>query len=133
MHKRRGKRLIVGTVTTAAAAAVVCFGLRDLGGPAHRINPYTALKLRVGMTQARVEALFATPPGDYSSGPKADRPPVDRRPDLRREDWASDEGGAAVYFGPDDRVADFTVWVAGGRRTSGLERLRKWWYWLTVW
>jgi hypothetical protein len=93
------------------------------------------MKLRVGMTQRDVEAIFGAPPGDYSSVPKADRPPApeDRRPDLRREDWTTEEGGAVVYFGPDGRVADFTLWVAPGRKMSNVERLRKWWYWLTVW
>jgi hypothetical protein len=52
---------------------------------------------------------------------------------LRREDWASDEGGAVVYFGPDGKVADFTLWVTPGRKMTGRERVRKWWYWLTVW
>jgi hypothetical protein len=135
MKKRRGKRLIFLALVVAALVAAVYLGLPHLAGPAHRINPYTAMKVRVGMTQRDVEAIFGAPPGDYSSGPAADHPqaPENRRPDLRREDWTAEEGGAVVYFGPDGRVADFTLWIAPGRETSQLEHLRKWWYWLTVW
>jgi hypothetical protein len=135
MKKHRGKRLIFLGLVVAALVAAVYFGRLHLAGSAHRINPYTAVKVRLGMTQSEVEAIFGAPPGDYSSGPKADRPqaPADRRPDLRREDWTTEEGGAVVYFGPDGRAADFTLWVAPGRQTSKFERVRKWWYWLTVW
>lgn len=102
---------------------------------AQRINPYTAMKIRIGMTQGQVEAIFGVPPGNYSTALDADSPevPVTRRPELRREDWMSDEGGAAVYFGPDGRVADCTLWVVPGRKMAARERVRKWWYWLTVW
>jgi hypothetical protein len=74
-------------------------------------------------------------PGDYRSEPRKDRVAArgDGQPELRREDWTSDEGGAAVYFGPDGKVADFTLWVAPGGRMTEHERIRKWWYWLTVW
>jgi hypothetical protein len=135
MKQRRGKRRIALVMIVAALVAAVDFGRLHRAGPAHRINPYTALKVRVGMTQRDVEAIFGAPPGDYSSEPTADQPqaPGDRRADWRREDWATEEGGAVVYFGPDGRVAHVTLWVAPGRKTSKLERLRKWWYWLTVW
>jgi hypothetical protein len=81
------------------------------------------------------KAVFGVPPGDYSSTPG--RAPVpargDGQPALRRWDWTSDEGGAVVYFGPDDKVADFTLWVVPGSKMTEREHLRKWWYWLTVW
>jgi hypothetical protein len=135
MKKHRHKRLIALVMVVAVLVAAGYVGLLCLAGPAHRINPYTAMKVRVGMTQRDVEAIFGAPPGDYSSEPKADRPqaPVDRRPDLRREDWTTEEGGAVIYFGPDGRVADFTLWIVPGRKTSTFERFRMWWYWLTVW
>jgi hypothetical protein len=71
-------------MAVAALVAAVYSGRLHLAGSAHRINPYTALKARVGMTQRKGEAIFGAPPGDYSSEPKADEPqaPVDRRPDL---------------------------------------------------
>ena len=93
------------------------------------------MKLRVGMTQSKVEAIFGVPPGDYSAEPRKERVQArgDGQPELRREDWTSEEGGAVVYFGPDGKVADFTLWVAPGGKMTGRERIRKWWYWLTVW
>ena len=135
MKAHRGRRRLVLALVGAALVAAVYFGWLHLSGSGHRINPYTAMKVRVGMTQGDVEAIFRAPPGDYSSEPRADQPeaPADRRPDLRREDWMTEEGGAVVYFGLDGRVADFTLWVAPGRKTSKVERVRKWWYWLTVW
>jgi hypothetical protein len=135
MKKLRVKRLIVWVMVPAALVAAVYFGLLLLFGSAQRVNPYTAMKVRLGMTQSEVEAIFGAPPGDYSAVPLADRPqpPANRRPDLRREDWMTEEGGAVVYFGPDDRVADCTLWLTPGRKMTGFERIRKWWYWLTVW
>ena len=132
MKKRRGKRLLaLAMVVAFALAAAVHFGLAD---SAHSINPYIAMKVHLGMTQREVEAIFRAPPGDYSEA-KTDHPaaPADRRPDLRREDWMTEEGGAVVYFGPDGKVADCTLWITPGRKMSMLERIRKWWYWLTVW
>ena len=134
MKHRRGRRLIASVLAVATLVAAVYFGLLLLFGSAQRVNPYTAMKVRLGMTQRDVETIFGASPGDYSSE-EADRPaaPVDRRPDLRRADWTTEEGGAVVYFGPDGRVADYTLWVAPDRKASKLERMRKWWYWLTVW
>jgi hypothetical protein len=134
MKKRSSKRLIVFVMIVVALVTAVYFGRLHRAGSAHRINPYTAMKVRLGMTQRDVETIFGASPGDYSSE-EADRPaaPVDRRPDLRRADWTTEEGGAVVYFGPDGRVADYTLWVAPDRKASKLERMRKWWYWLTVW
>ncbi len=131
----RGKWRIVLAVVVAALIAAVYVGWPHLAGPAHRVNPYTAEKVRAGMTQTEVEALFGAPQGDYSSGPKADKPqaPMPPRPGLRREDWTTEEGGAAVYFGPDGRVADRIVWSAPDYKASRFERIRKWWYWVTVW
>jgi hypothetical protein len=133
--EHRRKRLLFLVLLVVALAAVAYFGLLHRAGSGHRINLYTALKLCVGMTQSEVEALFGAPSGDYSSEPRADRPkaPEDRRPDLRRQDWTTEEGGAVVYFGPDGRVADFTLWVTPGGKMTERERIRKWWYWLTVW
>jgi hypothetical protein len=135
MKVPRGKRLAFLAVVAAALAAAVYFGLAHLAGPTHRVNPYTAMKVRVGMTQSEVEAIFSAPPGDYSSEPRRDRVQArgDGQPELRREDWTSDEGGAVVYFGPDGRVADFTLWVAPGGQMTVRESIRKWWYWVTVW
>lgn len=135
MKKHRSKLLVLLLTVAAAVGAVVLFGWLPLAGPAHRINPHTGMKLRVGMTQSQVEAVFGVPPGDYSSEPPGERVRArgDGQPGLRREDWASDEGGAVVYFGPDGRVADLTLWVAPGGTMTPRERLRKWWYWLTVW
>jgi hypothetical protein len=135
MNKRRGKRVITVVIVVTALVVAVYFGRQYLAGSAHRINPYTAVKVRLGMTQKEVEAVFGAPPGDYSSKPKADQAqaPVDRRPDLRREDWSAEEGGAVVYFGPDGKVADCTLWITPGRKMTMWESIRKWWYWLTVW
>jgi hypothetical protein len=135
MKKYRGKLMVLLIAVTAAVGAAVCFGWLPLAGSTHRINPFTSMKLRVGMTQSKVEAIFGVAPGDYSSEPRKDRVRArgDGRPELRREDWTSDEGGAVVYFGPDGKVADFTLWVAPGSKMTGRERIRKWWYWLIVW
>jgi hypothetical protein len=135
MKHHRGRRLIALVLVVTTIVAAVYLGWHQLAGSGHRINPYTAMKVRVGMTQREVEAIFGAPPGNYSAEPKADQPqaPVDRRPDLRREDWMTEEGGAVVYFGRDGRVADFTLWVVPGGKMSARERIRKWWYWLTVW
>ena len=134
MRMHRNKRLLILTVVVVALVAAVYFVWPHLAGSAHRINPYTAMKVRVGMTQAQVEAIFGAPPGDYSSEPNAGqlRAPSDRRPDLRREGWTTDEGGAVVYFGQDGKVADATLWVLP-RRASQFDTIRKWWYWATVW
>jgi hypothetical protein len=135
MKKHRGKLIVLLIPVAAAVGAAVYFGWLPLAGSTHRINPYTSMKLRVGMTQSKVEAIFGVPPGDYSSEPRRDRVQArgDGQRELRREDWTSDEGGAVVYFGPDGKVADFTLWVAPGGKMTGRERIRKWWYWLTVW
>ena len=135
MKKHRGKWIVLLITVAAAAGAAVYFGWLPLAGSTHRINPYTSMKLRVGMTQSKVEAIFGVPPGDYSSEPGRARVQArgDGQPELRREDWTSDEGGAVVYFGPDSKVADFTLWVAPGSRMTERERFRSWWYWLTVW
>jgi hypothetical protein len=135
LKKHRGKCLALFITVAAALGAAVYFGWLPLAGTTHRINPYTGMKLRVGMTQSKVQTIFGVPPGDYSSEPRRDRVPArgDDRPELRREDWTSDEGGAAVYFGPDGTVADFTLWVAPSGKMTERERIRKWWYWFTVW
>jgi hypothetical protein len=135
LKKHRGKLLVLLITVAAAVGAAVFFGWLPRAGSTHRINPYTCMKLRLGMHQDKVEAIFGAPPGDYSSEPRMDR--VQGRGDgqlgLRREDWTSDEGGAVVYFGPDGKVADFTLWVAPGGKMTAHERARKWLYWLTVW
>jgi hypothetical protein len=135
MKKHRGKLLAILITAAVAVGAAVYFVWIPLAGSAHRINPYTGMKVRVGMTQSKVETIFGSPPGNYSSERRRDRVQArgDGRPGLRREDWTSDEGGAVVYFGPDGTVADFTLFVAPGGKMTGRERIRKWWYWLTVW
>jgi hypothetical protein len=135
MKKHRGKVIVLLITVAVAVGAAVFFGWLPLAGSTHRINPYTSMKLHVGMTQSKVEAIFGVPPGDYSSEPRRDRVQArgDGQRELRREDWTSDEGGAVVYFGPDGKVADFTLWVAPRGKMTGRERIRKWWYWLTVW
>jgi hypothetical protein len=131
---QRKKRLLILAMVVVALVTAVYFVWPHLSGSAHRINPYTAVKVRVCMTQAQVEAIFGAPPGDYSSEPKAGplHAPPDRRPDLRREDWTADEGGAVVYFGQDGKVADATLWLVP-HKMSKFETIRKWWYWATVW
>jgi hypothetical protein len=131
MRRHRGKLLVLLLMVSAAVGAGIYFVFLV---PMHRINPYTSMKLRLGMTQSKVEAIFSVPPGNYSSEPTQNRIQArgDSRPQLRREDWMSDEGGAVVYFGPDGKVADFTLWIAPGRKMPARERIRKWWYWLTV-
>jgi hypothetical protein len=123
--RHRGKIVLVMVV--AALAATLYVGWRCLPGSGHRINPHTAAMVRVGMTQGEVEALFGVPPGDYSTEPKADKAeaPVPRRPDMRREDWTTEEGGAAVYFGPDGKVADCIIWAGPGYNASWFERLKR--------
>jgi hypothetical protein len=136
MSKHRRKLRLVLVVAVTAIVVAVCFRWLDRGGSSHRVNVYTAEKVRLGMTQKEVEGIFAAPPGDYSSEPMVDRAPesTNRRPELRREDWTADEGGAVVYFGPDGRVADAIIWIAPHcSKTSRFERVRKWWYWFTVW
>jgi hypothetical protein len=135
MKRHRGRILALLIAASAVVGIAVYFGWLPLAGSTHHINPYTATKLRLGMTQSKVEALFGVPPGDYSSEPRSDQVQArgDGQPELRREDWASDEGGAVVYFRPDGKVADFTLWIAPGGKMTGRERIRKWWYWLTVW
>jgi hypothetical protein len=132
MKKHRRKLFIA--LAVAALGVAVYLGWPQPG--AHRINPYTAVKIRLGMTQEKLEAIFRAPPGDYSTGHNGVPPQVlnlGRRPDLRREQWTSDEGGAVVYFDPVGKVADLTVWIAPGRTMTFLERVRKWSYWATVW
>lgn len=135
MKKHRGKLLILLLTVVVAVGTAVYFGWLPLAGSTHRINPYASMKLRVGMTQSKVEAIFGAPPGDYSSEPRRERVQArgDGQLELRREDWTSDEGGAVVYFGPDGRVADFTLWITPGGKMTGRERVRSWWYFLTVW
>jgi hypothetical protein len=58
-------------------------GVPAEGGSTHRINPYTCMKLRVGMSQDKVKAIFGAPPGDYSSEPRKNR--VQGRGDGRPE------------------------------------------------
>jgi hypothetical protein len=135
MTKRRAKWPIVLLVVVAALVVAVYAGWLHLADSGHRVNVYTAQKVRAGMTQSEVEAIFRAPPGDYSSEPKADKPraPVPHRPDFRREDWTTEEGGAAVYFGPDGRVVDCIIWSAPDYNGSKFGRVRKWWYAVTVW
>jgi hypothetical protein len=115
MH--RNKILLILTVVVAALVAAVYIIRPHLAGSAHRIHPYTAIKLRVCMTQAQVEAILGAPPGDYSSEPMAGQvhAAADRRPDLRREAWTAEEGGAVIYFG---KVADFKLWIVPTKRLS---------------
>jgi hypothetical protein len=105
LKKHRGKLLVLSITVAAAVGAAGYFGSLPHAASTHRINPYTSVKLRVGMPQDKVEAIFGVPPGDYSSEPKKERVQGrgDGRLELRREDWTSDEGGAVVYFGPDGR------------------------------
>src|SRR5262245_16232100 len=123
MKKHRGKLLVLLILVAAAVGAAVYFGWVPLTNSGHRINPHTGMKLRLGMTQSKVEAIFGVPPGDYSSEPRRDpvRAGGDGQPELRREDWTSDEGGAVVYFGPDGKVADFTLWVAPASKMTERE------------
>jgi hypothetical protein len=135
MKKHRGKWLILPAVLAAAlgVAAFVCW--LDPGGPAHRVNLYTAEKVRQGMTQRQVEGMFGVPPGDYSAQPGANHPEgVPSRPGLRREDWTADEGGAVIFFDAEGRVADRIVWIAPNQsgRVSKFEPLRKVWHGLSA-
>jgi hypothetical protein len=80
LKKHRGKLLVLSITVVAAVGAAVYFGRLPLAGATHRINPYTCMKLRVGMPQDKVEAIFGAPPGDYSSGPAGVFP---RMPTIR--------------------------------------------------
>jgi hypothetical protein len=132
MKKHRRKWLILVVTTVGVAVGVVLLSWAHLRGSGPRINPYTATKIRLGMTQGQIEAIFAAPPGDYSTAPMVDQPPTANRPQLRREDWTTDEGGAAVFFGPDGTVADCIIWIAPHhQQASRFERVRKWWYEVT--
>jgi hypothetical protein len=138
MKKHRGKLLLLAVLVAAALGASA--GLRWLRPerPVQRVNPYTATKVRLGMTQKEVEAIFRAPPGDYSTamrGHHAEGLPK-RPPELRREDWTADEGGAVVYFGDDGRVADCILWIEPNymaKEGAVRFRLRKWCYELGVW
>jgi hypothetical protein len=131
--------VILLAVMVAAVAGVVCLLRVRTADPAHRVNPYTATRVCLGMTQADVERVFGGPPGDYSSemrGHHAEGVP-DRPPRLRREDWTGDEGGAVVYFAEDGRVADYVLWIEPNYRPADgprrFEHFRKWWYEYLVW
>jgi hypothetical protein len=115
----------------APAVSLMCWRFMP-GKPGVHVNANAAGKIRVGMTQKQVESLFRVPPGDYFEGPDDGRPQAsaNRRPDLRRADWIGQEFQAAVYFGPDERVADFELCITTSRRMTVQDRIQKWMYWI---
>jgi hypothetical protein len=137
VRKHRGKLIVLAVFVAALWLAGWVFWTRPVG-PGQRINPHTVLRVRPGMTQEQIEAIFGAPPGDYSSemrGHQAKGLPQ-RPPELRREDWTADEGGAVVYFGADGRVKDAVLWTEPNYKTNDGPvrfRLRKWCYELGIW
>jgi hypothetical protein len=73
----------------------------------HRINRAGFEQIREGLTQAEVEAILGVPPGDYSTVDLRVAP-ADRYvfpPELRAQEWLSDDGCVGIGFGPDGTVA----------------------------
>jgi hypothetical protein len=99
-------------------------------GSGPRLQFWAFFRLRVGMTQQKVEEILGLPPGDYSSRPDQDRPADigKRRPELRCEQWVGDGFGAALYFGLDDKVADFEIWGNNPPEPTVKDRVKSWFY-----
>jgi hypothetical protein len=92
-----------------------------------RINFYTVLRIRTGMTRTDVEAIFHVPAGEYSSVEDPNRmiQPVGstKRADLQWDFWGGDRAVLFVHFGPDGRVDD---WEARLRPATPKPALDEW-------
>jgi outer membrane protein assembly factor BamE (lipoprotein component of BamABCDE complex) len=62
MRKHR-RKLLVGLAAATLGVAIYSHWPQP-DSPGSRITPYTVLRIRVGMTRERVEALFGAPSGD---------------------------------------------------------------------
>jgi hypothetical protein len=78
--------------------------------PAHRITGSNLSKIKMGMAQADVEAIFGAPPGVYSDQPVNATYWQDTDDFLagwRREDWRTTSALCVVYFDGDAKVISF--------------------------
>jgi hypothetical protein len=137
------KRLLI-LVGVVLAVAIVTAGTRELFRPSvppPRFTPDMPGRIRPGMTEAEVVAILGRPAGNYASPAvcfadacpdyKSDvwsSPAGRHRPDGTTEKaWISDEGGVAVEFDAEGRVAYCyfeAMWVP--RPPSVTDRVRAW-------
>ncbi len=121
---RRRIVLIAGLAAIALIATV--FWLSHKPEPASvRINFYTVLRVRDGMTRGDLEGIFHVPSGEYSLTPdpnSAIEPTGStRRKGLKWESWGGDSAVLSVHFGPDGRVDDWEVRVRPAPAKPALE------------
>ncbi len=116
---KRGKLLAFAGLVLVTVAVAACFIKPPPEPPAVRINGYTVLRIRLGMTRPDVEAIFRVPAGEYSSLADPNKPDVptasSHRPDLKWEAWGGDSAVLFVHFGPDGKADD---WEAHLRHTD---------------
>jgi hypothetical protein len=106
------RRILLLVIFAAMGIAVVALWLRLAPEPASaRINFYTVLRIRTGMTRSDVEAIFHVPAGEYSSVEDSNMKiePVGsaKRAGLKWESWGGDTAILFVHFGPDGTVDDW--------------------------
>lgn len=122
------KRRLVWVV--ACLALAVGLGIWFVTRP-HPVNETNFNRIRVGMTQAEVEAILGCPPGDYATRPwMADAFEEDYQEPDRLETWASDWGYIRVRFDKSDRVSAKELRDQFPIPQPGLlDRLRAWLGW----
>jgi hypothetical protein len=137
MRKHRRKLLV--SLVAAGVVGLVAFAgwLWHLGLRA-RINQVAFEHIRVGMTQAEVEAILGAPPGDYttthdvarSAGTVLSAEKMRRLFDVdspcRAEDWWTDEVFIQVYFLPDGTVAAKEFAEYDPTKRPVLSRIQDW-------
>jgi hypothetical protein len=90
--------LALGALAIVSAGLVVVCLLRPTAGPASGINRENFDRVREGMTEAEVEAIFGCPPGHYNRRPVV----VLMSGVMFRRWWVSDDAVITIELSPDD-------------------------------
>jgi len=121
---RRKWLLVLAGLASAVALIILATARVDDGVPQPDRTHFG--RIRLGMSQAEVEALLGGPPGDYTTKPVLQTKPLPRRsgpqPDWRMEEWTRGTVRVRVVFDAGDRVTE--TWFTGDDSPSLLRRLR---------
>lgn len=127
MLRRRLLLMVLGLTGLAAVGLTVVAWL--VGPSPHRISVESFEKIKAGMTEAEVLAVFGVPPGDYmrSRTIVALRVHGVGRRTGECKEWRSDEGIFLVWFDGDGIVSATNQPLAVmSSDDSLLDKLRRW-------